>query len=196
MITSEVNTIILKYILQMNKKILLAIPIFIGLLMAACGGNQKPSERANVWNDTGSDEVELSTEKVCVPFKRTAGDLAEIQVSLNGVPFNMWWDTGASMTCISALELQKLAKEGKIELNDYQGSILTQIADGSTSKALVFNIKEIYIPGTDNQYLVLRDIDAAVSASANAPLLIGQNVIQNLPKHSFDESKGLIIFDK
>lgn len=180
----------------MNKKIFLAISIFIGLLMTACVGNQKPSARANVWDDSENDEVELSTEKVCVPFKRTAGDLAEVQVSLNGVPFNMWWDTGASMTCISALELQKLAKEGKIELDDYQGSILTKIADGSTTEALVFNIKEIYIPGTDNQYLVLRDIDAAVSASANAPLLIGQNVIQNLPKHSFDEAKGLIIFDK
>lgn len=196
MIISEVNTIILKNILQMNKRIFLAISIFIGLIMTACGGSQKPSERTNVWDDAEKDEVELSTEKVCVPFKRTAGDLAEVQVSLNGVPFNMWWDTGASMTCISALELQKLVKEGKIELDDYQGSILTKIADGSTTEALVFNIKEIYIPGTDNQYLVLRDIDAAVSASANAPLLIGQNVIQNLPKHSFDETKGLIIFDK
>lgn len=180
----------------MNKTISLIVSFVIGIIVVSCGGNQKPSERTNVWDDTETEEVELSTEKVCVPFKRTAGELAEIQVSLNGVPFNMWWDTGATMTCISALELQKLAKEGKIELDDYQGSILTKIADGSTSEALVFNIKEIYIPGTDNQYLVLRDIDAAVSASANAPLLIGQNVIQNLPKHTFDEAKGLIIFDK
>lgn len=180
----------------MNKAIYFLLFLFIGTLMISCGGNQKPSERNNVWDDAEAEEVELSTEKVCVPFKRTAGELAEIQVSLNGVPFNMWWDTGASMTCISALELQKLAKEGKIELDDYQGSILTKIADGSTTEALVFNIKEIYISGTDNQYLVLRDVDAAVSASANAPLLIGQNVIQNLPKHTFDEAKGLIIFDK
>lgn len=180
----------------MNRAVLFHLYLFIGYLMISCGGNQKPSERTNVWDDTEVEEIELSTEKVCVPFKRTTSELAEIKVSLNGVPFNMWWDTGASMTCISALELQKLAKEGKIDLDDYQGSILTKIADGSTSEALVFNIKEIYIPGIDNQYLVLRDIDAAVSASANAPLLIGQNVIQNLPKHTFDEVKGLIIFDK
>lgn len=180
----------------MNKTVYIIFSLLIGFLMVSCSGNQKPSERINVWNHSDTEEVELSTEKVCVPFKRTSGDLAEVQVSLNGVPFNMWWDTGASMTCISALELQKLVKEGKIELDDYQGSILTKIADGSTTEALVFNIKEIYIPGKDNQYLVLRDIDAAVSASADAPLLIGQNVIQNLPKHSFDEANGLIIFDK
>ncbi len=106
----------MKNILQMNKRILLSISIFIWFLMTACGGSQKPSERANVWDDTEINEVELSTEKVCVPFKRTAGDLAEVQVSFNGVPFNMLWDTGASMTCISALELQKLAKRIKLNL--------------------------------------------------------------------------------
>ena len=63
--------------------------------------------------------MSLSSKNVIVPFERTS-DLAQVQISLNGVPFNMWWDTGASMTCISALELQKLAKEGKIELDDYQ----------------------------------------------------------------------------
>ena len=180
----------------MNKSISLISFFVIGIVVVSCGGNQRPSERINVWDDTEAEEVELSTQKVCVPFKRTDGGLAEIQVSFNGTPFNMWWDTGASMTSISALELQKLVKEGKIDLDDYQGSILTRIADGSTSEALVFNIKEIHIPGTDNQYLVLRDIDAAVSASESAPLLLGQNVIQNLPKHTFDDEQGLIIFDK
>lgn len=186
----------MKNILQMNRIGYFMLAVIMMAIMVSCGGSQKPSQRASVWDDSETDEVELSTEKVCVPFKRTAGNLAEVQVSLNGEPFNMWWDTGASMTCISALELEKLVKAGKIELDDYQGSILTKIADGSTTEALVFNIKEIYIPGTDNQYLVLRDIDAAVSANADAPLLIGQNVIQNLPKHTFDEAKGLIIFDK
>lgn len=180
----------------MNKTTFLAIALFAGLMTCACGGGQKPTARVDVYNDSDTAAFKLSTEKVRVPFQRTPGGLAEVQVSLNGVPFNMMWDTGASMTCISALELEKLAKDGKIELSDYQGAILTQIADGSTSQALVFNIKEIYIPAQDNQYLVLRDIDAAVSANSDAPLLIGQNVIQNLPKHTFDDSKGLIIFDK
>lgn len=175
---------------------MLILPVIVGMLMFSCGGNQKPSKRANVWDESTVEEVELSNDKVRVPFKRTSSDLAEVQVSLNGVPFNMWWDTGASMTSISALELQKLVKEGKIELNDIQGTMLARIADGSTSESLVFNIKEIYIQGMDNQHLVLRDVQASVSASASAPLLIGQNVIQNLPKHTFDESKGLIIFDK
>ncbi len=108
----------------------------------------------------------------------------------------MWWDTGASITCISALELQKLAKEGKIELDDYMGKMVAGLADGSSSEEVVFNIKEIYIQGKDGEYLRLTDVAAMVSSNSNAPLLVGQNIISNLPKHSFNESKGIIEFDK
>ena len=85
------------------------------MFSTSCSNHQKPSARNNVWGDedtTSVTEVKLSGSKVLVPFKRIESGLAEVQVSLNGVPFNMWWDTGASVTCISLLELQKLAKEG------------------------------------------------------------------------------------
>ena len=91
------------------------------LLCASCGNKQKPSPRSSVWGEnvdtTTIAKIKLSGNKVLVPFKRMESGLAEVQVSLNGVPFNMWWDTGASVTCISLLELQKLAKEGKISLD-------------------------------------------------------------------------------
>lgn len=180
------------------KKILFPSLFLLIILMAAtaCGSKQRPSERVQVWDDDPSETVSLSARKVIVPFERTSGDLAQIQVSMNGVPFNMWWDTGASMTCISALELEKLAKEGKIQLDDYQGSVVSRIADGSTTESLVFNIKEIYIQGRDNQYLVLHDVDASVAPNPGAPLLIGQNIIQNLPRHVFNDDEGVIEFEQ
>lgn len=183
----------------MKKLILIIIAALVcGASLTSCVDTQKPSKRHPVWTEdsVADNSATLSSNKVLVPFTRTSGNLAEVQVSLNGVPFNMWWDTGASITSISALELQKLAKEGKISLSDYEQSIVTQIADGSTVENLVFNIKEIYIPAKDNQYLILHDISATVSENAGAPLLIGQNVIQNLPKHSFNEEEGVIEFDK
>ena len=108
----------------------------------------------------------------------------------------MWWDTGASITCISALELQKLAKEGKITLDDYLGDAVSRLADGSSTEEVVFNIKEIYIQGKDNKYLRLTDVAAIVSANEEAPLLIGQNIISNLPKHRFNDRTGEIEFDR
>lgn len=182
------------------KNILFAMAGMVILMCVSCGSKQKPSPRSSVWGEnvdtTTVVEVKLNGEKVLVPFKRMESGLAEVQVSLNGVPFNMWWDTGASVTCISLLELQKLAKEDKISLDDYKGPALSTIADGTTTESAIFTIKEIYIQGQDNKYLILKDVDAIVSPSAKAPLLIGQNVISNLPKHSFNESIGVIEFEK
>lgn len=162
----------------------------------SCGTRQKPSPRVNAWNQEESLKIGMSSDKVLVPFNRTANGLAEVQVSLNGVPFNMWWDTGASITCISALELQKLAKDGRITLDDVQGKAISRLADGSSTEEVVFNIKEIYIQGKDNKYLRLTDVSAVVSANENAPLLIGQNVISNLPRHKFNDNTGVIEFDR
>lgn len=177
------------------KRIIFAAIVIVMMSCTSCGSRQKPSSRVNVW-DKESSSIAMSDEKVFVPFTRTPSGLAEVQVSLNGVPFNMWWDTGASITCISALELQKLAKEGKITLDDYLGDAVSRLADGSSTEEVVFNIKEIYIQGKDNKYLRLTDVAAIVSANEEAPLLIGQNIISNLPKHRFNDRTGEIEFDR
>ena len=177
------------------KRIIFAAIVIAMMSCTSCGSRQKPSSRVNVW-DKESSSISMSDEKVFVPFTLTPSGLAEVQVSLNGVPFNMWWDTGASITCISALELQKLAKEGKITLDDYLGDAVSRLADGSSTEEVVFNIKEIYIQGKDNKYLRLTDVAAIVSANEEAPLLIGQNIISNLPKHRFNDRTGEIEFDR
>lgn len=181
----------------------LFISLFIMLFCTSCSNKQKPSPRIDVWgNDILSTtesvkDVELKGDRVLVPFKRTESDLAEVQIFLNGVPFNIWWDTGASLTCISSLEFVKLKKEGKVNDEDYAGSITSNIADGSTTEEAVYVIKEVLIKGQDeNHYLRLHDVLVAVSENITAPLLLGQNVIQNLPKHAFNDSKGIIEFEE
>lgn len=116
---------------------------------------------------------QVKGEKVLVPFKQIDNDLLEVQVSLNGVPFNMWWDPGASVTCISLLELQKLAKEGKISMDDYRGPAFSKIADGSTTESAVFTIKEIYIQGRDNKYIVVKDVEALVTPQSRSASAVG-----------------------
>lgn len=168
------------------------------LLCISCGNKQKPSQRVTVWKTeaTKSFQISLSSDKVSVPFKRTISGLAEVQVSLNGVPFNMYWDTGASITSISSLELAKLAKENKIRQEDLLGSVTTTYADGSSAEQPVFMIKEIFIQGNDGRYLILKNVETIISENSEAPLLIGQNIISNLPKHSFNESSMVIEFEK
>lgn len=191
----------------MKKRLLSSIIIASTLILAGCNGGQKASERENVWaehHDTEDIEadslsvgdVSLSTNKVIVPFQRNESGTATVQASLNGVAFNMLWDTGASITCISTLELLNLVKEGKVSQDDLLGSKKFQVADGSTVSNDIYNIKEILIKGENGEYLRLRDVEVAVSDGIEAPLLIGQNVISNLPKHFFNENKYVIEFDK
>lgn len=176
------------------KNIFSILVIGLMLLCTSCGNKQKPSQRANVWKAEAT--ISLSSNKVSVPFKRTMSGLAEVQVSLNGVPFNMYWDTGASITSISSLELAKLAKENKIRQEDLLGSVTSTYADGSSAEQPVFMIKEIFIQGNDGRYLILKNVETIISENSEAPLLIGQNIISNLPKHSFNESSMVIEFEK
>lgn len=169
--------------------IIIGVVIVIGCCLQSCGGEQKASEREDVWY---VDTVSV----IKVPFQRTGGDLIEIQVSLNGVPMNMWWDSGASTSCISALELLQLAKQGRITLDDYQREVATRIADGSTSYNMMFNIKELYIEAKDNKHLILNNIDVLVSPNEGAPLLLGQNVMMNLPKYVINDAEGVIEFEE
>ena len=173
------------------------------LSCASCGSNQKPGERVEnygeeVRKDSSSLEgFTMSSEKVYVPFQRADGDLAQVQVSLNGVPFNMWWDTGASVTSISKLEFINLVKAGKIdEKEDHIGYINSSYADGSKGTEPLYRIGEITIQGKDNQTLRLYGVAVSVSENLSAPMLIGQNVISQLPKHKFNDYTGVIEFDK
>lgn len=169
--------------------IIIGVVIAAGCYLQSCGGDQKASEREDVWS---VDTVSV----IKVPFQRTGGDLIEIQVSLNGVPMNMWWDSGASTSSISALELLQLAKQGRITLDDYQRDVTTRIADGSTSTSLMFNIKELYIEAKDNKHLIINNINVLVSPNEGAPLLLGQNVMMNLPKYVINDAEGVIEFEE
>ena len=59
----------------------------------------------------------------------------------------------------------------------------------------LFLIKELYLKGENDNDLIIYNIYATVSDNLNAPLLIGQNVIQQLPQHTFNESKSVIEFE-
>lgn len=173
------------------KKILFILIVGVGLM--ACQ-KQQPTPRQSLSGD--KTEVTTSSLKniISVPFRRTESGLAEVQVSLNGVPFNMWWDTGASLTSISNLEFAKLVKEGKISDYDYVRTMVATIADGSEVEEPIYQIKELYLKGENDKYIAIRDIYVAVSENLDAPLLLGQNAIQQFPSHTFNDTKCVIEF--
>lgn len=172
------------------KKSLLFLAIMAMALCYSCGNKEKIK-----WA-SGEEKETRQVDKILVPFTRTESNLISLQASLNGVPFNMIYDTGASGSTISVLELQQLKKEGKFNEDDFVGLTLAMLADGSLMIGERITIKEIWIQGQGNVTLRVPDVEVTVVDDENASMLMGQDIIGQLPKHSINDVTGMIEFDK
>lgn len=109
---------------------------------------------------------------------------------VNGLPMKFFFDTGASMVSISITVAEFMYNNGWINENDFRGPALTQIANGDIEENMKLNLREIKIGNR-----VIYNVEAVVSNSYNAPLLLGQSVIRQLEPWSI-ENGYLILKDK
>lgn len=170
----------------MNKIILFIAAAAMAL--SACS-NQKPSERVR----GGAASQAASTRKVAYT-KAHADATPEIQVTMNGVPFKMLWDTGATGTTISQQELNQLIKDGAVSDSDVQGYGQFTVADGSTLTAPVISIRSLTI-ATDGEPFEVNNVTVAVMPNPTSSMLLGQNVMNELPKYTFNEVTQNIEFE-
>lgn len=99
------------------------------------------------------------------------------------------------MTSISALEFASLVKNGKISDKDFIGKMRFGNATGGVSESEVYRIKEVVIPCNGGKELKCYDIEVSVEENLEAPMLLGQNVMQKLPKCSVNDLKQVIVFE-
>ena len=170
-------------------KIFSLISVALLLIVASCD-NQKPSPRIR----TGQTDSLRTANVRKVMYTRTSEtSTPEINVEMNGVPFKMLWDTGATGTSISLQECLSLYKAGVLSDNDIKGYALCTVADGSTVKVPVYSINEVVIR-TDGEPFVVNNVEVSVMSSLSASMLLGQNVMKELPEHVFNESSCQIEF--
>ncbi|MBE6311247.1 MAG: hypothetical protein E7080_09385 [Bacteroidales bacterium] len=169
--------------------------ILIGVLFLFSCENKKAKP---VFYDTSDSELTSmdldvnyysSGDVVSVPF-REEGGIKFVNVSVNGVGLEMIFDTGCSSTLISLAEAEYLAKKGLLTKEDYLGNVQSYIADGSVSENMKFNLKEVVIDGK----ILCRDVVATVSANNNAPLLLGNEVLNRTASYTIDNENKSIIF--
>ena len=156
----------------------------------SCGAGDPPSTHTTAPKKKESKQYEL-------PFTREYnGGSPIVTIKLNGCSIsNFIWDTGATMTSISALEFASLVKSGKISNKDFIGTMRFGNATGGVSESEVYRIKEIVIPCNGGKELKCYDIEVAVEENVEAPMLLGQNVMQKLPKCSVNDLKQVIVFE-
>lgn len=123
------------------------------------------------------------------------GGVKVIPVRLNGVTMNMIYDTGCSGIHLSLNELQTLYKNGKFGQEDILGVEYSSIADGSIVENGSINIKEIKI-GDGDDCIVLHDKKATVALNQVAPILLGNEVLDELASVEVDNVNKKINFYK
>lgn len=112
----------------------------------------------------------------------------EIPVTINGtvtIPFIV--DTGASETTIPPYVFLTLIKNGTITVSDSLPSKTFLLANGTKEVNMRVRLKSIKIGNT-----VIKNVEASVSNSLNAPLLLGQNVLSKLHRIEIDYKNNKI----
>lgn len=131
----------------------------------------------------------IDADIVSIPFSERDG-VKYVNVSVNGFGFEMIFDTGCSGTLISVAEANYLYQKGYLTQDDIIGIAKSQIADGSIVKNMVINLKEVVLDGK----IRCTDVTATVSANNNAPLLLGNEVLNRVAAYVVDNKNQIINF--
>ena len=121
-----------------------------------------------------------------IPFTK-AGGVTKVDCTINQLPLNFIFDTGASDVTISQVEANFMYKNGYLDARDIVGKKAYQVATGAIAVGTTIILKEIEFGG-----LILRDVRASVVETQNAPLLLGQTVLQRLGKIEIDNAQRLL----
>ncbi len=134
-------------------------------------------------------EVPTSEETITeIAFKRHPGGTFEIPCDINGLPLQMIFDTGASDVTISSVEASFMLKNGYLSDKDIKGKRYYQTANGQISEGTIITLREVKVGDA-----VLRNVDASVVKSQQAPLLLGQSAMERFGTITIDNQKNKII---
>jgi len=118
--------------------------------------------------------------EVRIHMEKEAG-VYKVPCSVNGLKLKFIFDTGAASVCISQTYAEMMLENGYLDESDILGVSQSTIADGSSIDNVVINLRKVEIGG-----LSLENVSAVVVPTQNAPLLLGQSVIQKLGMVSID----------
>lgn len=168
------------------------------LLLCACGGGKKhkpvfydnAEEQDSLDLDSGADDY-AAGDIVEVPFVESAG-VKLVEVTINGqFSTQMIIDSGCSSPLITIAEANYLYQKGCFSTDDIIGTTTAQIADGSIVENMVVRLNKITIGGK----IECKSVLATVSANTQAPLLLGNEVLNRMPEYTIDNDDKLIKFN-
>ena len=165
------------------------ITIFCFFLLSSCGSKKKTS----VYIDIDADIT--NAEQVEVPYREDVG-VKLVHVKVNGVGWDMIFDTGCSGTLLSLSEARYLAEIGLLVKEDILGTTQSQIADGSIVENTVVKLRKVSIIANEDKTIDCYNVRATVSNNIDAPLLLGNEVLDEVAyDYTIDNTRKIISFN-
>lgn len=128
---------------------------------------------------------------VTVPFQIRNG-VKTVSVMINDViSVDMIIDTGCSGALISLNEAMYLVNKGEITSEDIVGQGQSMIADGSIVENMVVRLRKLTIGGV----LEANNVNATISNNIQAPLLLGNEVLDRVKSISIDNENRQLLFN-
>lgn len=147
------------------------------------------TEDYTAYDATDGLSVAASGESISVPFQEEGG-VKFVPVSVNGLAFHMILDSGCSTAMITVAEANYLYNKGRLTENDILGSTKSTIADGSIVENMVVNLRQVIIGGK----ILCTDVQASVVENAQAPLLLGNDILDRVASYSINNQTKTIDF--
>ncbi len=111
-----------------------------------------------------------------------------VWIEVNGIRLRFIFDTGASNICISPIEASVLYRQGTLKKEDILSTQYFQDATGRISEGTKINLRLIKIGNIE-----LENVEATVIDNVNAPLLLGQTVLERFGSIEIDNDNNVII---
>lgn len=118
-----------------------------------------------------------------IPMTLEKSGIYTIPCEVNGLKLKFVFDTGAADVHLSLVEAVFMLKNGYIDEDDFFGTGTYSMADGSISENAMVNLKTIKIGNK-----TIHNVQACVSSTIDASLLLGQSAIKKLGDYSINGS--------
>lgn len=136
-------------------------------------------------DEQANDKIETISE---IQMKKMHSGLYEIPCTINELPLKFFFDTGASSVTISSVEANFMLKNGYLKSEDIKGKEYYSVATGEIHEGTTIRLREIKIGDA-----ILRNVDASVVHNQQAPLLLGQTVLERFGTVTIDNINSILI---
>lgn len=125
-----------------------------------------------------------------IPLRKKTGGTYEIPCSINGLPLKFILDTGASDVTLSSVEADFMLKNEYLSSKDFRGNRKYLTASGNICDGAVICLKEVRVGE-----VTLKNIEASVVKNQQAPLLLGQSVLERFGTITIDNQNNKLIIN-